>query len=1201
MKLYEKCTLVANWYHGCLEKEASEYLCKDAAIGGFLVWTLNNTDDTYMLTVKENDGTVAHYVIGSNCAANDVTDLDWLSCVVNFYQSNCLDGSSCFTVLATSIQQKLENRNVVVAKESFTAYDFACLSFTKGDRLHLLDQESGEWWYAHDGQNIGFIPARLVFELSNRCRQYSNEETHSFPSPTCKSFGEMTQPIYPGVESEDCAIAAKELVEYKVKQTHCEEMRLSWRERKPIPPNLLLFKSGDALSTSTSTSGFDDNFIPSSAPSLFDGSDVSAISVKSDASISSSSYSEENDVIYPASCTHRPRPSILSNRGRLSRSFSEQNVNDMRSRNATLSSQRSTGSRGSLKKALNSTTRIFKHIKRGSTSKPTTPTTPSKDGFDLISINGQSFISLATTGSPDRTKPINESFYKSFEDLTCDEPPIKVIPKSPVRQQVVEKCVKSANSYEGPVFSEVGSAGGVVLVPGTDISLHISATKPAQTDCKFCFDKRKSESMRSPKNPMKDKSVMRRRFSKSTSVATPPTPRLRDSKCPESNRTDGRIAITLEDAPHMTVLNPKREDQHAIHVPIRYEVAGPAVRINLADKESHKNGVVLQMGVSTALPQSDMYELSETPTSKVGFTCLQGEMRNGPFHEAESCYYYGNTLQATLDTSALKNTPTGCQIYAVPVVKVEQGITAAPFSWDRLGQTYHIGIYGPKQTYMKSTCCVSVSCSGFCPPTLRVWHETDFTLRLWASYTMQIRKAQGFRLRFKLSNSSLLKVDTNQDDDIISLKELRTNSRVNKVFVLLQSVKNETLRPRNNSKTDRVLAITLTGEEDGTVRRIKMKVPTEKKFASPRITSPIITRQISRSETLPELRVASSNVEQTHQWAMALQEADILFNRSAHIPGSDRTVCGVKLAVALRSRYRKRHPTVPSHILQYSIGDYMPVLSSQAIWSHGSVHYKDWWVAYSCHKVGLLQKSNATMLEFDDYCHWPEVRVTCGNIIEAIIEPIPHLTATYSVLVDKLARHVTDWLSLATLLRFGERYALNEIQNKRVSPVRHSNALFYLGKFRKYCDKCPKKRSFNQELVRALLYMEHYDLAVELVTRFCVLSCAVEMSPRWQELAALLVGDLQDEDVVLFSESREISSHEANGITIKQQATWKPALSFLSRWHDRFGDDHRAALLTLFQATETLKDSPNRNWPYLTSCVILVLAVDSLRNYDTRL
>ena len=170
---------------------------------------------------------------------------------------------------------------------------------------------------------------------------------------------------------------------------------------------------------------------------------------------------------------------------------------------------------------------------------------------------------------------------------------------------------------------------------------------------------------------------------------------------------------------------------------------------------------------------------------------------------------------------------------------------------------------------------------------------------------MQIRKAQGFRLRFKLSNSSLLKVDTNQDDDAISLKELRTNSRVNKIFVLLQSMKNESLRPRNNSKTDRVLAVTLTGEEDGKVRRIKMKVPTERKFASPRITSPII-RQISRSETLPELRVASSNVEQTHQWAMALQEADILFNRSAHIPGSDRTVCGVKLAVALRSRYRKR-------------------------------------------------------------------------------------------------------------------------------------------------------------------------------------------------------------------------------------------------------------------------------------------------------
>ena len=56
----------------------------------------------------------------------------------------------------------------------------------------------------------------------------------------------------------------------------------------------------------------------------------------------------------------------------------------------------------------------------------------------------------------------------------------------------------------------------------------------------------------------------------------------------------------------MTVLNPNQEDQHATHVPIRYAVAGPAVRINLADKESLKNGVVLQMGVSTALPQSDV-------------------------------------------------------------------------------------------------------------------------------------------------------------------------------------------------------------------------------------------------------------------------------------------------------------------------------------------------------------------------------------------------------------------------------------------------------------------------------------------------------------------------------------------------------------------------------------------------------------------
>uniref|UniRef100_H2Z0B1 Uncharacterized protein n=1 Tax=Ciona savignyi TaxID=51511 RepID=H2Z0B1_CIOSA len=253
------------------------------------------------------------------------------------------------------------------------------------------------------------------------------------------------------------------------------------------------------------------------------------------------------------------------------------------------------------------------------------------------------------------------------------------------------------------------------------------------------------------------------------------------------------------------------------------------------------------------------------------------------------------------------------------------------------------------------------------------------------------------------------------------------------------------------------------------------------------------------------------------------------------------------------------------------------------------------------HKVGLVQKSNVTLLPFEDYYNWADVRVSCGKIIQSIVEPIPHLTCSFSVLVEKLTTHVTNWLSLATLLRFGEKYVENEIENKRSSDVRQSNATFYLVKYREFCENAPKRRCFNQELITALLYLEYYDLAVELVTRYCVLSVAVEMCERWQELAALLVGDMKDDDVKLFSESRELPSPDINGITRKPHSTWKPAFNFLSRWHNRFGEDHRAAILTLYQATETLKDSPNRTWPYLTSCVILVLAVDSLRNYDTML
>uniref|UniRef100_H2Z0B0 Uncharacterized protein n=1 Tax=Ciona savignyi TaxID=51511 RepID=H2Z0B0_CIOSA len=192
--------------------------------------------------------------------------------------------------------------------------------------------------------------------------------------------------------------------------------------------------------------------------------------------------------------------------------------------------------------------------------------------------------------------------------------------------------------------------------------------------------------MRVAKSSPKIRPDMRRRFSKSTSIATGPLPRLREHKCPARATLDGRIAVQLEDPPNASVINPTREKKQALELLTSYAIAGPAVRIRLADKDAIKSGAVLQIGLSVSLQRAKWFGSNQELKKQSGISCLQSDSSSGPFHETVNCYYYGNTLQATLDTSTLRNSENGCQIYAVPVVKVDDGYLGAPFPWSCIGQ-----------------------------------------------------------------------------------------------------------------------------------------------------------------------------------------------------------------------------------------------------------------------------------------------------------------------------------------------------------------------------------------------------------------------------------------------------------------------------------------------------------------------------------
>lgn len=56
----------------------------------------------------------------------------------------------------------------VVAIKDYCPSSFTTLKFSKGDRLYVLDTSGGEWWYAHNNTEMGYIPAAYVQPVNFR-------------------------------------------------------------------------------------------------------------------------------------------------------------------------------------------------------------------------------------------------------------------------------------------------------------------------------------------------------------------------------------------------------------------------------------------------------------------------------------------------------------------------------------------------------------------------------------------------------------------------------------------------------------------------------------------------------------------------------------------------------------------------------------------------------------------------------------------------------------------------------------------------------------------------------------------------------------------------------------------------------------------------------------------------------------------------
>uniref|UniRef100_A0A3Q3A8Y6 SH3-domain binding protein 4a n=1 Tax=Kryptolebias marmoratus TaxID=37003 RepID=A0A3Q3A8Y6_KRYMA len=72
------------------------------------------------------------------------------------------------SALKLETQDPFEAAQEVVAIKDYCPSSFTTLKFSKGDRLFVLDTSGGEWWYAHNNTEMGYIPAAYVQPINFR-------------------------------------------------------------------------------------------------------------------------------------------------------------------------------------------------------------------------------------------------------------------------------------------------------------------------------------------------------------------------------------------------------------------------------------------------------------------------------------------------------------------------------------------------------------------------------------------------------------------------------------------------------------------------------------------------------------------------------------------------------------------------------------------------------------------------------------------------------------------------------------------------------------------------------------------------------------------------------------------------------------------------------------------------------------------------
>ncbi|XP_004674238.1 PREDICTED: SH3 domain-binding protein 4 [Condylura cristata] len=580
----------------------------------------------------------------------------------------------------------------------------------------------------------------------------------------------------------------------------------------------------------------------------------------------------------------------------------------------------------------------------------------------------------------------------------------------------------------------------------------------------------------------------------------------------------------------------------------RCSSVSPVLEVKLSTLEV-KTVLILEMKVSAEV-KGDVVS-----RSTVGLQCLRSDAKEGPYAPIPLTHSHGDTVRVQLDSLE------PCMYLAV--VAHGPSILYPSTVWDFIHKKVTVGLYGPKHIHPSFKTVVTVFGHDCAPRILLVSEVTrqapspaPLALQLWGKHRFTLSRPQDLRVCL-FPNTTNYEVRAGEQPRVVRGFQMKLGKVSRLVFPI--SCQNP------GELSDFTLRVQVKDDQEAILTQFCVQTPPPPPKSA---IKPSGQRRFLKKNEVGKITLSP-------------------FAATTKYPTfQDRPVSNLKFGRLLKTVVRQ---SKNRYLLEYRKGDAIALLSEEKIRLRGQLWTKEWYIGFHQGRLGLVHAKNVLVVGAARPGPLAGPELSTSLLLEQILRPCKFLTYIYASVRTLLMENVGSWRAFADALGYGHlplaSFCRAELDSEpeRVASV--------LEKLKEDCNNAENKdrKSFQKELVMALLKMDCQGLVVRLIQDFVLLTTAVEVAQRWRELAEKLAKVSKQQ-----MDAYESPHRDRNGV-VDSEAMWKPAYDFLLTWSHQIGDSYRDVIQELHTGLDKMKNPITKRWKHLTGTLILVNSLDILR------